>query len=175
MRSHLSNLLSFFCVLLFSGCTTNHPITDPLSVAPNDFSLDITIAATEPHHLAHLNSSRFVVFPNGALHHGDEEGWGPNTLPARTRILSREQIAKIWILLDEVGMSNPENADQTVNFQILPKPKEGLVYMIAINAHGKYWNYVNYISDEKTIEPKYIKLIRLLAKYSWVSEEESNN
>ena len=152
------------------GCTAKPPVTDPFSVAPNDFSLDITVITTEAHSLAHMRSSRFVVFPNGALHHGDEDGWGPNTLPARTRLLSREQIAIIWNRLDQMGMSSPKRADETVNFQLLPKPKDGSVYMIAVNGDGKYWNFIRYISKEQQADPAFKKLIRLLADYAWATD-----
>ncbi|MDP7005263.1 MAG: hypothetical protein QF718_03535 [Phycisphaerales bacterium] len=170
MKSQLSLLLTIFSVILLTGCTANPPVTDPLSIAPNDFSLDITVVTTEPHTLAHMKSSRFVVFPNGALHHGDEDGWGPNTLPARTRLLSREQIAIIWNRLDQMGMSSPKRADETVNFQLLPKPKDGSVYMIAVNGDGKYWNFIRYISKEQQADPAFKKLIRLLADYAWATD-----
>ena len=60
-----------------AACNTPQAVTDPLAIAPGDFSLDVTVVTTEPHTLAHMRSSRFVVFPDGSLHHGDEEGWGP--------------------------------------------------------------------------------------------------
>jgi hypothetical protein len=171
MRSYQSILLAIFSMIFIWGCTAKPPVTDPFSVAPNDFSLDITVITTEPHSLAHMRSSRFVVFPNGALHHGDEEGWGPNTLPARTRLLSREQIAIIWNRLEQMGMSSPERADETVNFQLLPKPKEGSVYMIAVNGEGKYWNFIRYISEDQQADPAFKNLIRLLANYAWSTDE----
>ncbi len=170
MRNKLFILLAVFSSIFFGGCTAEPPVTDPFSVAPNDFSLDVTVVSAQRQMPEHLKSSRFVVFPNGALHHGNEDGWGPNTLPPRTRLLSREQISTIWTLLDETGMSTSEKADQTVNFQILPKPKDGSVYMIAINGDGKYWNFVQYIDRSELASPKFTKLIRLLAKYSWVTE-----
>tara|TARA_X000001036_G_scaffold83925_1_gene75964 strand:+ start:1715 stop:2239 length:525 start_codon:yes stop_codon:yes gene_type:complete len=145
-------------------------MTDPLSVAPDDFSLDVTVVTTEPHTLAHMKSSRYVVFPNGALHHGDEKGWGPNTLPGRTRTLSREHIATIWNRLDQMGMSTPERADKTVNFQILPRPKNGSVYMIAVNGDGEYWNYVRYIEEGQIADPAFKSLIRMLASYAWATD-----
>ena len=118
-----------------------------------------------------MKSSRFVVFPNGALHHGDEPGWGPNTLPGRTRTLSREQVATIWHRLDQMGMSTPERADETVNFQILTRPKNGSVYMIAVNGDGEYWNYVRYIAPDQKADPAFRNLIRLLGTYAWATDE----
>ncbi len=86
MRSRFSLLvLMLFSFVLFPACTARPPVTDPLSIAPNDFSLDVTVVTSAPHTLAHMRTSRFVIFPNGALHHGDEPGWGPNTFPSRTR------------------------------------------------------------------------------------------
>ena len=152
---------------LLAACKTPPPITDPLAVAPGDFSLDVTVVTNEPHTLAHMRSSRFVVFSDGSLHHGDESGWGPNTLPAKTRHLSREQIAKIWTKLDQMGMTKATRADKTVNFQLLSKPEDGSLYMIAITAEGKYWNFVRYISEDDPADPAFESIIRLLASYAW--------
>jgi len=146
-------------------------VTDPLSIAPNDFSLDVTVVTTEPHTLAHMRSSRFVVFPNGALHHGDEPGWGPNTLPVRTRLLSREQVSAVWNRLHQMGMATPKLADKTVNFQLLPRPKNGSVYMVAINGSGEYWNYIRYIDEKQHVDPAFKSLIRLLAQYAWATDQ----
>ena len=164
-------VFSILLALLFAGCTANPPVTDPLSVAPNDFSLDVTVVTTEPHTLAHMRLSRFVVFPDGALHHGDEDGWGPNTLPARTRLLSREQIAKIWMRLDQMGMASSARADETVNFQLLPRPKDGSVYMIAVNSEGEYWNFIRYIGSDKPADTEFQSLIQLLADYAWSTDQ----
>lgn len=158
-------------VMLLSACTAYPPVTDPLAIAPNDFSLDITVVTSEPHTLAHMRSSRFVVFPDGSLHHGDEEGWGPNTLPKRTRILSTEQVAVIWNRLDQMGMASPARADQTVNFQLLPRPEDGSVYMIAVNGDGKYWNFIQYVEKDETVDPALTHLIRLLAGYAWATDQ----
>jgi hypothetical protein len=158
-------------VMLLTACTAPPPVTDPLAIAPNDFSLDITVVTTEPHTLAHMRSSRFVVFPDGSLHHGDEEGWGPNTLPPRTRTLSREHIATIWNRLDQMGMASPARADETVNFQLLPRPVDGSVYMIAVNGDGKYWNFVRYVEQGESTDPAFINLIRLLAGYAWATDQ----
>ena len=157
--------------MLLPACSVKPQITDPLSIVPSDFSLDITVVTTKPHTLAHMRSSRFVVFPDGALHHGDEPGWGPNTLPPRTRTLSREQITVIWNRLDQMGMATPMRADETVNLQLVPAPENGSVYMIAIQADGDYWNFIRYITEDENSDPAFTKLIRLLAGYAWATDQ----
>ena len=172
MRSRFTRIvLVLFSFALFPACSAQPQVTDPLSIAPNDFSLDVTVVTTEPHALAHMRSSRFVIFPNGALHHGDEPGWGPNTLPARTRLLSREQVSTVWNRLDQMGMSTSELANETVNFQLMPRPEDGSVYMIAVNANGKYWNFVRYIAQDQKADPAFKNLIRLLAGYAWATDQ----
>ena len=172
MRSRFpAILLMLFSLVVLQACSAPPQVKDPMSIAPNDFSLDITVVTTEPHDLAHMRSSRFVVFPNGALHHGAEPGWGPNTLPSRTRLLSREQVSTIWNRLDQMGMSTSKQADETVNFQLLPKPENGSVYMVGIKAKGKYWNYVRFITEDQTADPAFTNLIRLLAGYAWASDQ----
>ena len=167
MRSQMAILFA----LLLQSCTVNQPITDPMAVAPYDFSLDVTVVTSEPHTLAHMRSSRFVVFPDGSLHHGDEEGWGPNTLPTRTRILSSEQMTTIWSRLEQMGMATSARADKTINFQLLPRPDTGSMYMIAVNAHGDYWNFIRYIESDETADPAFANLIRMLGKFAWATDE----
>ncbi len=172
MRSRfLYIVLVLFSFTLFPACTTVPSVKDPLSIAPNDFSLDVTVVTTEPHTLAHMRSSRFVLFPNGALHHSDEAGWGPNTLPDRTRLLSREQVSTVWNRLDQMGMSTSELANETVNFQLMPRPEDGSVYMIAVNANGKYWNFIRYIALDQQADPAFKSLLRLLAQYAWATDK----
>jgi len=163
-------ILLLFAMLL-SACSVKPPITDPLSIVPNDFSLDVTVVTTKPHILAHMRSSRFVVFPDGALHHGDTPGWGPNTLPPRTRTLSREQIGVIWNRLDQLGMATSMRADETVNFQLVRPPENGSVYMVAIQADGDYWNFIRYLHEDDNSDPAFTKLIRLLAGYAWATDQ----
>ena len=171
MRSRfLQIVLVLFSFTLFPACTAAPAVKDPLSSSPNDFSLDVTVVTTEPHTLAHMRSSRFVLFPNGALHHGDEEGWGPNTLPDRTRLLSREQVSTVWNRLHQMGMSTPELANETVNFQLMPRPEDGSVYMIAVNANGEYWNFIRYIALDQQADPAFKSLLRLLAEYAWATD-----
>ncbi|MDP6601593.1 MAG: hypothetical protein QGH76_04785 [Phycisphaerales bacterium] len=153
------------------ACAAPPTVRDPLAVAPADFSLDVTVVTQEPHTLAHMRSSRYVVFPDGSLHHGDEPGWGPNTLPPLTRRLVREQVANIWTYLDRMGMAGPQRADPTVNFQVLPRPDSGSLYMIAVTGEGKYWNFVRRIAADAEPDPAFTELIRLLAGYAWATDQ----
>ena len=157
--------------MLLCSCSANQRINDSLGLLPSDFSLDVTVATVEQHTLAHMRSSRFVLFPDGSIHYGDEPGWGPNTLPRRARRLSLDQMATIWGRLDQLGMSSPKNADPVVNFQLLEEPSSGSVYMIAIHADGDYWNFVRYIDSDQSIDPAFQNLIRLLGNYAWATDE----
>ena len=161
--------------MLLHSCTANPRVTDPQSLTPSDFSLDISVVTAERHTLAHMRSSRYVIFPDGALHHGDEEGWGPNTLPPRTRLLSRAQVATVWGRLDQMGMSTPKRADETVNFQLLPRPEAGSAYMVGVQANGKYWNFVRYIDSDDVADPAFQNLIRLLGRYAWATDQPATD
>ncbi|MBT4584388.1 MAG: hypothetical protein HOC93_04830 [Phycisphaerae bacterium] len=163
-------IFSMIVLVLLAACKAPPPVVDPLAIAPGDFSLDVTVVTSEPHTLAHMRSSRYVVFPDGSLHHGDEDGWGPNTLPVKTRHLTREQIAMVWNRLDQMGMANDARADETVNFQLLEKPSDGSLYMIAVTAKGKYWNYIRYIGQQDPADPAFEYIIRLLAGYAWATD-----
>ena len=58
-----------------------------------------------------------------------------------------------------------------VNFQLLERPQTGSVYMVGINAKGKYWNFIRYIESEEIADPAFQNLIRLLGKYAWASDQ----
>ena len=64
------------CVIGAAGCATKKTVSiDPLGVAPNDFSIELTIL-TGPQapasNDAHLRQSRYVLFADGSLHQGDD-------------------------------------------------------------------------------------------------------
>ncbi len=159
------------CVLLLAATACAPPLaSDPLDVAPSDFSLDVTVLTAEPHVLAHLRTSRFVVFPDGSLHHGDDPDWGPNTLPPLTRKLDRRQVANVWSYLVRMGMGSADRADPVVNFQLLRKPDAGSAYMVAITGRGDYWNFVRYIGAADEPDPAFVELIRLLAELAWATD-----
>ncbi|MCH7848198.1 MAG: hypothetical protein IIB53_07540, partial [Planctomycetes bacterium] len=72
-------------VITLGGCTAAPDYAvDPLSGAPADFTVDLTILGTldgEPTPPVHLRPGRFVLFPDGSLHFGLDEDRGVNWLP----------------------------------------------------------------------------------------------
>jgi hypothetical protein len=76
----------------------------------------------------------------------------------------------IWNRLDQMGMTSASRADETVNFQLLPQLDFGSVYMIAVTAKGKYWNFVRYIGVDDPADPAFKSIIRLLAEYAWATD-----
>jgi hypothetical protein len=76
----------------------------------------------------------------------------------------------VWNRLDQMGMATASRADETVNFQLLEKPEDGSLYMIAVTAKGKYWNYIRYIGQQDPADPAFEYIIRLLAGYAWATD-----
>jgi hypothetical protein len=68
-------------------------------------------------------------------------------------------------------MASSARADETVNFQLLPRPKDGSVYMIAVNGEGEYWNFIQYIGSDQPADPEFKSLIQLLADYAWSTDQ----
>ena len=72
------------------------------------------------------------------------------------------------VLVDDLDGSP---ADETVNFQLVPPPEDGSVYMVAIKADGDYWNFIRYLDEDDNSDPAFTKLIRLLAGYAWATDQ----
>ena len=94
-------LCLFFCLfaLVFGGCAAQKQYAkDPLGDAPTDFSVDLTVLGSEEQMDSGttVKPSRFVLFADGSLHWGLDEGHGTAWIPPLRRTLSREQVAGVW-------------------------------------------------------------------------------
>ena len=170
MRNHCLALLLLLAPL---GCATTSPSVrdasspDHYGSVPDDFSLDVTILAAEDEPEAHRRTARYVVFPDGALHHDAVPGRGPNTLPAFTRRLDQAQLAELWSTVRTLGLADADGADRIENFRRVNRPSSGHAYLIAVTADGAYWNYTRAVPEGKTLDPALTSLLRELAMMSW--------
>jgi len=158
------------------GCASATPSTrdasspDHYGSVPDDFSLDVTILAAEDEPEAHRRTARYVVFPDGSLHHDAVKGRGPNTLPAFTRRLDQGQLAELWSTVRELGLADADGSDRTENFRRVNDPVSGHAYLIAVTGGGVYWNYTRSVPEGKTLDPALTSLLRELATLSWAED-----
>ena len=168
--------LALMLLLAPLGCASTTPSTrdasspDHYGSVPDDFSLDVTILAAEDEPEAHRRTARYVVFPDGSLHHDAVKGRGPNTLPAFTRRLDQAQLAELWSTVRELGLADADGSDRTENFRRVNDPASGHAYLIAVTADGVYWNYTRSVPEGKTLDPALTSLLRDLAALSWAED-----
>ncbi len=174
MRACLMLALAFAIV---GGCA-NKPrvVEDPLGSTPEDFSLDLTVLTgpgTDEYPQAHLRQSRFVMMPDGTLHFGVDEDRtrGADWLPDVVRTLTRQQVAEVWSLSRQLGLTDAARGDDRVNFNLITAQPEQVVYLAAFTGDDEAWAFVRR-SPAKAPDAALTSLTRRLAQLSWASDVE---
>ena len=173
------------CAFAGSGCQQYRRVsTDPLGAAPTDFSLEVTVLTPPPPPVtttapasqlasaAHLRQSRYVLFADGSLYQGDdaEHSKGADWLPPLTRVLTRRQVAEVWELSQQLGFTDPANANGATNFKLVPPPDDGHVtYLATFRGWGRRWTFTR-ASAEAQPDAAMTQLVRDLAQLAWSSD-----
>lgn len=172
-----------FTMLALTSCASQPQAgVDPLGASPSDFSLDVTVltagAARADEETSsvgvssHLRPARYVLLADGTLRYGnDPDGaMSPNWLPPVTRILSRRQIADVWSLCQQLGLTDPNAGDPIVNFRLVRPSSGERMYMVGLSGSGDYRNFVRSAPINQEPDPAMAKLVRLLAELAWADE-----
>lgn len=108
-------------LLSFSvGCSTTGtpssqsvPGSDPLMGVPRDFQLDVRVlvgAKVEDRDRLERRQVHMIVLPDGALHAAVGDQVIPGSRPGLARVLYRDQVADLWVLLQQssfIGSGDP--------------------------------------------------------------------
>jgi len=163
--------------LACAGCARRQQVSaDPLGAAPTDFAIELTILTgldTPTSSEAHLRQSRYVLFADGSLCQGDDpqRAHGPDWLPPLTRVLTRRQVAETWSLAQQLGFTDPANAQRgAVNFKLMAPPKDGVAYLAAISGWGERWTFVRAGALGEP-DPAMVQLSRDLARLAWATDQ----
>jgi hypothetical protein len=94
-------------------------VPDPVAAElPDDLIIDVTVLPGRqliaPDGLR-AERSKFIVFPDGSLHADAGRSIGFLTRPGRVRTLSVEQLADLWLVLQQTGFA-PAAADEEARF-----------------------------------------------------------
>lgn len=168
------------CLITLEGCASA-PEQIPASefnsaTPPIDFALDLTILTGESdtkHGEAPLQQSRYVVLADGSLCYGPdlERAHGADWLPPITRILSAQQIQRLWAAASRLGLTDPAHADERKNFTLIPPPSKGeVVYLAEFTGWGRDWNFIRRGSIDQPFDPALVQFIRELAQLAWADE-----
>lgn len=167
-------LLAIWITGMAAGCAATRPASpDPLSAAPEDFTLEVVVRcgrgmpqSTE----VHFRPGQFIFLPDGSLHYAA----GPpvkGRLAEQTRILSRRQVAELWSLTRQLGLADPDAGWEPVNFDLIEPPEDGLVYLIGITGDDQRWAFVDAAGAGEAPDPAAVQLVRHLADLAWASEQ----
>ncbi len=166
----------FFCffALFFSGCTAQQQYAkDPLGDAPSDFSVDLTVLGTEEQmDLAKLvQPSRFVLYADGSLHWGLDEGRGTAWIPPLRRTLSREQVAGVWSYAKQLGLTDSANAKPLGNLKRMSNPPSGSVlFVLDFTGRGDRWGYLQEMNVKDASSSAINDFARKLADLAWAGD-----
>ena len=160
--------------ITLGGCTAAPDYAvDPLSGAPADFTVDLTILGTldgEPTPPVHLRPGRFVLFPDGSLHFGLDEDRGVNWLPLPRRALNRAQVAELWSDIQQLGFTDSARTDPLTNWKHRQPQADQVVYLLALTGHGKRWGFQRTVDVDGPADSAIGALARRLAHLAWASD-----
>lgn len=172
----ISIILSLLLAEL-TGCASPPEFApDPLGAVPMDFTLDITILAGQDikdRPEAQWRQSRYVLFSDGSLHYGADNEKRADWMPDLARRLSRQRVAEVWSLSQQLGFADPVNGDDPTNFMsISPSPNE-VVYIIAYTGSNHRWEFIRRTEPGDDADPAAVTLVRRLAMLAWADDQLS--
>ncbi len=160
-----------------TGCATPPEFAaDPLGAAPMDFTLDVTILMGEDikdRPEAQWRQSRYVLFSDGSLHYGADNERKADWMPDLARRLSRERVAEIWSLSQQLGFADPVNGDVPTNFMSISPSSNEVVYLIAYTGSNHRWEFVRRTEPGNSDDPASVTLVRRLAMLAWADDQLS--
>ncbi len=161
-------------LLPLAGCVSPpESVSDPLAVVPVDFSLEVVVLSgpgAEGRPEAHLRPGEWILFADGALHHGTEAERSLRGLPPVARILSRREVAEVWTLARTLGLTNPARAEIPFNFDLVVAPPGRTVYLGCFTGDGDRWSYRRDIDLDRSAERGLTPLVRHLAGLAWATD-----
>ena len=161
-------------LIMLGGCSAAPEYAvDPLSGAPSDFTVDLTILRitdgkqTLP---VHLRPSRFVLFPDGSLHFALDEDRGVDWLPMQLRALNRAQVAGLWADVQQLGFADQDQSDPLTNWKFIEPQAGQVVYLLALTGQGERWGFHRTSDVDRPENSAIGSLARHLAQLAWASD-----
>jgi len=140
---------------------------------PPDLTVDVTVLSGDdeaPLKPAHLRTSRYVLFPDGALHSGSAPSLTADDFPPYTRTLSTAQREAIWRVIVDSGLADPAMADQVGNVELVQAAPGQMTHVIAISADGRRWTMGRTRNLADPPDPSMTRFVRSLAALAWASD-----
>lgn len=166
MRLHLSIFLLLIWTLLAPSCRSgpvSHspgPIPTGDTRPPQDLALAVTVMGEEGVRGVVLESSRFVIEPDGVLRAATGEGVRPGVYPPRTRRLTTAQVNDLYAQVVRSGL------DRGVGGQPARRgtaPETGAWVLIEVTAHERRQSTL-YLPEESEQAVEFVRSLRRLAR-----------
>lgn len=170
----------FFCffALVLSGCAVQQQYAkDPLGEAPTDFSVDLTVLGTEEQMdpATMVLPSRFVLFADGSLHWGLDEGSGTAWIPPLRRTLTREQVAGVWAYAKQLGLADSSTAKPQGNLKVMSNPSSGrVIFVLDFTGRGNRWGFLQEMNVKDASNSAVNDFARKLADLAWAGDFSSD-
>lgn len=140
---------------------------------PEDLTVDITImsGSAMPESLkVEERTSRYILFPDGALHAESGPYLTQKSRPGRARWLYQQQIAQVWALCRQIGFADPSNANGPANPDMIRQARGERITIITLHANGQWWSYVRRALPDSKGDEASARLVRTLAALAWVPD-----
>jgi hypothetical protein len=148
---------------------------DPSGAAPADFSLEVSILAPSSpgkRQAVDQTSSRYVLFPDGALHYAIDPVGSPGRmwLPPYVRCLSQAEVEQVWSISRHLGLTDPQRADNAINFRVSPPSNDEVVYQVRFSGFDRRWGFVRRAPISESPDRAISQLVKELARLAWADE-----
>lgn len=169
--------LVLLLVLPHAGCATAPgAIDDPLGRTPDDLSMELTILhgrGIDNVRAVDRRPGRFVVYPDGSLHHDEAVAERNVRPPGFIRRLNREQQSDLWLLLRQLGFADPERGDPSQNLHLIQPQRSEIMHQLAIIVDDRRWVFVQRTGAEAEPDAAMRELVQRLAQLSWLPDVPS--
>jgi hypothetical protein len=109
------------------------------------------------------------VFPDGSLHAGPAQRGAATSLPLRRRVLSTDDMAALWALVQAHGVSDADNSSNLRAPAAGPAPGE-LRYRIEFTANDRRWAMLRSSGPGEVPDPDAVAIIRHIAALAWETD-----
>lgn len=144
------------------------PEADVFGVVPADFTLDVIVFEPEAEGADGIAavSSRYVLFPDGALHYGTALPDRTDRLPPFRRVLTRSDVGRLWGLIVSSGLTEAGISNGAATARLHPTGGEATT-MMTVAASGERFTIA---SDEVAVAAPLDTVVRRLGQLAWASD-----
>ena len=118
-----------------------------------------------------VKPSRFILFADGSLHWGLDEGRGTAWLPPLRRSLTREQVAGVWSYAKQLGLADSANTKPQGSLKRMSNPPSGnVIFILDFTGGDDRWGYLQEMNVSDVSNSAINDFARMLADLAWAGD-----